>query len=84
MVRLIAKTKLEFDLVREALTNHGFKFTCQTRRMFFWFGPEVYKVFIEFVPNVQFLQQLLHEAEKIEDYYLASSIQRMIDIKQGK
>lgn len=84
MVQLIAKTKLEFDLVREGLTNHGFKFTCQTRKKFLWFGPEVYKVFIEFVPPVSFLQQLLREAEKVEDYYLADSIQRMINIKLGK
>lgn len=79
MVKITSNNKLQFDLVQEALTNHGFKYELEHRKKYRWFGQTIYTIVVEYVPNLDFLKLLLTKAEELEDYRNAAGIRNMID-----
>jgi hypothetical protein len=82
MITLMTTNEIDFELAKEALTNHGFEFKTSTMRKMIFFGVRTYWIKLVFSPKVSFLEVLLRQAETQEDYYIASSIKRMIDIKK--
>lgn len=79
MVKITSNNKLQFDLVQEALTNHGFKFELEHRKKYKWFGETIYIIVVEFHPPLDFLRLLLSKAEEMEDYKNAAGIKNMIN-----
>jgi len=84
MIRIYADTSLNFQLVMESLTNHGFKATSEIRRRWRFFGKKLYIIDVEFIPGELFLNKLLEEFIKDEDYWGADSVQRMINIRKNQ
>lgn len=83
MVTMLTTSELHFRLVKEALTNHGFQFKESMTRKYWFFGKVLYKVTVDYVPRLHFLEKILQEAIDAEDYVNAEGIQRIIDIKKG-
>ena len=82
MVTILATSELYFNLVKEALTNHGFSYNESRMKRYWFFGQTIYKITVSFIPRLSFLEHLLREAEKIEDYVNAAGIRNMIEIKK--
>lgn len=79
MVKITSNNKLQFDLVQEALKNHGFKFEIEHSKKYRWFGSTIYTIVVEYHPNLEFLRFLLSKAEETEDYRNAAGIRNMIN-----
>ena len=79
MVKITANNKQQFDLVREALTNHGFKFEMKRAKKYRWFGSDFFTIEVDYVPDVNLLRFLLAKAEEIEDYRNAAGIKAMLN-----
>jgi len=79
MVKITSNNKLHFDLVQEALTNHGFKFEITHGKKYKYFGEVIYTVTVDYAPSLDLLKHLLVMAEENQDYLNAKGIKKMID-----
>jgi len=79
MVKITSNNKLHFDLVQEALTNHGFKFEISRYKKYRWLGEMIYTVTVDYAPSLDLLKHLLVMAEENQDYLNAKGIKKMID-----
>lgn len=84
MVKITSNSKLQFDLVREALSNHGFKFEATHYKKYRWLGEIIYEVRVDYAPNLDLLKHLLVMAEENEDYINAEGIKKMIERSSNK
>lgn len=80
MITITTTSELDFELVKESLSNHGFEFKTEVKRR--WLFGTYYRIEVAFSPKIPFLQHLLNVAIKEEDYWAADSIQRMINLKK--